>query len=92
VGAADARPGLNLLALSYRIVITIFGGYVAARLAPGNPMRHALILGIVGTVAAILGAVVAIPMNLGPSWYPILLAVTGLPCTLLGGWVFTRTA
>jgi hypothetical protein len=33
--------GLNLLGLSYRIVYAIVGSYIAARLAPRNPMRHA---------------------------------------------------
>lgn len=78
-------PGLNLLALAYRIVYTIVGGYIAARLAPRNPMRHALVLGLVGTLAGLAGAITAIPMDLGPAWYPIALVVTGLPCTLLGG-------
>jgi hypothetical protein len=35
-------PGLNLLALSYRIVYTVLGGYITARFAPRNPMRNAV--------------------------------------------------
>ena len=34
------EPGLNLLALSYRIIYTVVGGFITARLAPRNPMRH----------------------------------------------------
>jgi hypothetical protein len=79
-------PGQNLLALTYRIVYTILGGYIAARLAPYAPMRHALALGIVGFVMATAGAIVTITQyDLGPDWYPIALAVTALPCTWLGG-------
>jgi hypothetical protein len=78
-------PRLNLLALSYRIVYGILGGYITAKLAPRNPMRHALILGSIGLVISTAGAIAAIPMNLGPSWYPILLALTALPCAWLGG-------
>jgi hypothetical protein len=48
--------GLCLLALSYRIVYTILGSYIAAKYAPRNPMRHALILGAVGTVIGTAGA------------------------------------
>jgi hypothetical protein len=48
------QPGLNALALSYRIVFTIFGSYLAARIAPRNPMRHALILGFIGLVLGLL--------------------------------------
>ena len=61
-------PGLCLLALSYRIVYTVLGSYIAARYSPYNPMSHALILGVVGTVLGGAGAVATIPMHLGPAW------------------------
>jgi surface polysaccharide O-acyltransferase-like enzyme len=77
--------GDNLLALAYRIVYAVIGSYIAARLAPHSPMRHALALGIIGLVLSIIGAVAAINMNLGPSWYPIALVLTALPCAWLGG-------
>jgi hypothetical protein len=83
-------PGLNLLALSYRIVYTVIGGYITAKLAPRNPMRHALILGAIGTLVGAAGAIATIPMNLGPSWYPILLALSGLPFSWLGGVLHRR--
>jgi len=79
------EPGLNALALSYRIVITIAGAYLTAKLAPRNPMRHALVLGVIGTLAAIGGAIAFIPKQMGPNWYPIAIAVTGLPCCWIGG-------
>jgi len=84
-------PGLNLLALAYRCIYTVVGGYIAARLAPHAPMRHAVALGIVGLALGTAGAIVTITKyNLGPDWYPIALAVTALPCTWLGG-VLHRT-
>ena len=79
------QPGLNVLALSYRIVFTIFGSYLAARIAPRNPMRHAMILGLIGTAFGTAGAVATIPMHLGPAWYPIAIAATALPCAWIGG-------
>jgi hypothetical protein len=82
--------GLNALALSYRIVYGVIGGYIAARLAPRNPMRHALIVGAIGFVLSTVGAVTAIPMNLGPAWYPITLALTALPCAWFGGLLAER--
>ena len=82
------EPGLNALALSYRIVITIDGAYITAKLAPRNPMRHALVLGVIGTIAAIGGAIAFIPKHFGPNWYPIAIAVTGLPCCWLGGLLY----
>jgi hypothetical protein len=78
-------PGLNALALSYRIVIDIFGCWLAARLAPRRPMKHALILGGIGLVLSILGVVGAMSANLGPLWYPIALVVSCLPCAWIGG-------
>jgi hypothetical protein len=80
------EPGLNALALSYRLIYGVLGGYIAARLAPGAPMHHVVVLGAIGLVMATAGAVVALRMaDLGPAWYPIALAVTAFPCTWLGG-------
>jgi hypothetical protein len=81
--------GLVLLALSYRLVYTVVGGYITARLAPQNPTRHALILGAVGTLVATVLAIATIPLHLGPNWYPIALVVTALPCTWLGGALYS---
>ena len=79
-------PWLNTLALSYRIVFTISGGYLTAWLAPHAPMRHAVILGLIGTAFGAAGAIAAISIaNLGPNWYPIALALSGFPCVWLGG-------
>ena len=78
-------PGLNLLALSYRMVYGVLGSYIAAALAPRNPMRHALILGFIGLPLSVLGVIAALKMNLGPVWYPVALMVTTLPCAWLGG-------
>jgi hypothetical protein len=83
-------PGLNLLALSYRIVYAIAGSYIAARLAPRSPMRHALLLGVIGLVLSAVGAIGAISMSLGPAWYPIALVVTALPCAWLGGRLYLK--
>lgn len=83
-------PGLCLLALTYRCVYAVAGSYIAARLAPRAPMRHALALGVVGLVLSTAGAIATIPMKLGPAWYPIALVVTALPCAWLGGALYRR--
>ncbi|MGE0104946.1 MAG: hypothetical protein AB7H86_22235 [Blastocatellales bacterium] len=75
----------NLLALGYRTVYAIFGSYIVARLAPRNPMKHALISGAIGMVLSLLGVMAAMQMNLGPMWYPVALVITALPCAWLGG-------
>lgn len=78
------------LALAYRTAFTVLGGYVAARLAPAHGLRLAIILGIVGTVAAAAGAIAM--WTVGHNWYAIALAVLALPSTALGGWLFTRAS
>ena len=84
-GQPMREPGLNLLALAYRTVYGVAGGYIAARLAPHNPIRHAVVLGVVGLILSLAGAIATIPMDLGPAWYPIALALTALPGSWLGG-------
>jgi hypothetical protein len=79
------EPSLNLLALSYRIVYTVLGMYITAKYAPYSPMRHVWVGGIIGLVLGIVGVIAAIPLNLGPIWYPIGIALTALPCAWLGG-------
>ena len=76
---------LNLLALSYRMTYDTFGSYLAARLAPRNPMRHALILGAIGLVPSVAGVIAATKIELGPIWYPVALAVSVMPTAWLGG-------
>jgi hypothetical protein len=84
-GQSMYDAGLCLLALSYRIVYTVAGSYIAARYAPHAPMGHALALGVVGSIVGAAGAIATIPMHLGPAWYAIAIAATALPCAWLGG-------
>ena len=80
---------LFLLATAYRIVFTIAGGYIAARLAPRSPMRHALAVGIIGLAAGLAGAVMMWNKlgegGLGPKWYSIAVFTIALPCAWAGG-------
>ena len=77
-------PSMLAVALVYRCIFTVVGGYVTARLAPDRPMRHAIILGSVGIAAGTIGVVYA--WDVSPEhWYPIALVITALPCTWLGG-------
>lgn len=75
----------NLLALVYRCVYTVIGGYVTAGLSPRNPMRHVWVLAGIGFAAGLAGAIATIPMDLGPAWFPIALVIAAVPCTWLGG-------
>ena len=94
-GEPMPQPGLNLLALSYRVVITIGAAWLTARLAPhrsaASDWRHVWVFGGIGLVLGTIGAITMIPKNFGPAWYPILLAASSLPCAWLGGKLAIRT-
>lgn len=79
--------GLFMVATGYRIIYSILGSYLAARLAPNRPMWHAMVLGIVGFVVSIAGAAATWNRQppLGPHWYPIAVALVALPCAWIGG-------
>lgn len=97
---ADVFPAANqplndslaLLATSYRALITVLGAALTAWLAPGKPMKHALILGVIGTLLAIAGIFATWNLGLGPRWYPIALAVLAIPQCWAGGWLYQRMA
>ena len=80
------EPSLNLLALSYRTVYAIVGGYITAKLAPHAPMRHVKVVAVLGLIAGTAGAIAAISLaDFGPDWYPIALAATAFHTVWIGG-------
>ena len=83
-----------LLALAYRLVFGIAGGWLTARLSPGRPIRHAVVLGAIGTLIGALGAAATWNQGpeFGPKWYAIAVAATALPCTWVGARMNRRTA
>jgi uncharacterized membrane protein len=74
---------LFLVALAYRIVYGVLGCYIAARLAPDHPMRHAVALGVVGVVLSTAGAVAM--WEAGPAWYSLAVIGISIPCAWVGG-------
>lgn len=87
LGEERLADHLLALATAYRLVFSVMGSYVAAWLAPDHPMRHALVLGIVGTVVSVTGA--AATWDAGPAfepkWYPLALVAIALPSAWGGG-------
>jgi peptidoglycan/LPS O-acetylase OafA/YrhL len=86
--ARDGRPmsdGLFACAAVYRTLFGVLGCYLTARLAPDRPQRHALILGAIGTLLALLGAIATwnAGPQFGPHWYPLSLVLTAMPAALL---------
>ena len=76
-----------ILATAYRLVFSIAGSYIIARLAPDQPMQHALVGGAIGFIVSIIGAVATWNSGpaFGPHWYPVALIITALPCAWVGG-------
>lgn len=76
-----------LLATTYRTVYGVAGAYITARLAPNRPMGHALVLGVLGFVVSIVGAVATWNRqpSLGPHWYPVALVLLAIPTAWVGG-------
>jgi hypothetical protein len=74
---------LIVVIVLYRTVFNAFGCYLAARLAPQNPMKHAMILGSIGVVLTVVGLIAM--WDIPPRWYPVSLIVLTLPAAWLGG-------
>ena len=80
--------GFLAIALAYRTLYTILGGYVTALLAPQNAMKHVWVLAIFGQIGGIMGVIGG--WNLSVHWYPIALAILAIPSVWLGGWLKMR--
>jgi hypothetical protein len=86
--AYDERGGTSniailLVSMLYSAVYGLVGCYVAARLAPSKPMKHALILGLIGVVAA--GAANMALWGHVPAWWAITNWLLVMPLAWLGG-------
>jgi hypothetical protein len=78
-----------VLAIVYRSIYMLVGGYVTATLAPNRPMGHAIALGIVGIALGIAAAIAT--WGITPAWFSISLVILALPCVWLGGKLKTRS-
>jgi hypothetical protein len=84
------NDALATLATAYRVIISVAGAWLTARLAPGRPMTHAMALGVVGVVLGLVGLIMTWNLGLGPRWYPVALVVLAIPQCWLGGWLYER--
>lgn len=80
---AENPVWLIVIIVLYRTIFNTFGCYLTARLAPNKPMKHAIILGIIGVVLTIVGLIAM--WDIPPRWYPISLIILTLPAAWLGG-------
>lgn len=79
--------GLFVWATVYRSIWSILGSYLTARLAPNNPMAHAMAGAVIGIALSAVGAAATWNKGaeFGPHWYPIALIILVLPCAWIGG-------
>ena len=84
--------GLFAWATVYRVVFSIIGCYVTARLAPNRPLTHALWLGVLGVVISFVATVVTWNKGpaFGPHWYPIALVLVSIPCAWVGAMLYEK--
>jgi len=80
----DGNPTwLIMLVVAYRTIFNIAGAYLTARLAPFKPMKHIIILGMIGLVFSVAGTIVM--WQIPPHWYSISLDLLAFPSAWLGG-------
>jgi len=84
--------GLFAWATTYRVIASIIGCYVTARLAPSRPMTHALYLGVLGVRVSAVATVATWNKGpaFGPHWYPIALVLVSIPCAWIGGKIYEK--
>jgi hypothetical protein len=79
---------LFLIAVVYRMATGIFGCFIAAKLAPYYPMRHAMALAGFAFIMSAIG--VYVMWDKGPAWYSILIVAITLPCGWIGGKLYEK--
>lgn len=74
------------LVVVYRSLFSTAGAYVTASLAPRNPLRLAMIGGVIGFIVSVTGAIVM--WDTPPRWYSLALVGTALPSAWLGAKIY----
>jgi hypothetical protein len=85
-----AAPEFIISATAHGTFFTALGGYVAARLAPADPLRHAVIVGLLSLIVALL---LTISPGEGPRavwWVDALGFLLAVPAAAAGGWLGGR--
>ncbi|MBI5083164.1 MAG: hypothetical protein HZB13_00995 [Acidobacteria bacterium] len=78
------------VAVVYRTVFSVCGGFIAGRLAPRDPMKPVLVLAVVGALIGVVGVVTGWDLPGYPHWYAIALAALTFPSVWCGGKLVSR--
>ncbi len=81
-------PVALLIMLAYVFVFATLGCYITGRLAPNRPLRHAMILGVLGLVFNVVGTIRL--WHTAPAWYHVAALLMVLPAAYLGGFIAER--
>jgi hypothetical protein len=81
----EYTSGLLCIALIYRTIFAVLGGFVVAKLAPFRPMNHIIVLAVTGTLIGIAGVITGWDQAGYPHWYSITLTVLTFPAIWYGG-------
>ena len=81
-GRVDS-PAVLALVIAYVGLFAITGCYVTGMLAPSRPLRHALILGLLGLAFNVAGT--AAMWGTAPAWYHVVSLALVMPYAYIGG-------
>lgn len=84
IEAVTQTPSFLFASLIYGTATTVFGGFVAARLARSHPYFNAL---AVGTLGIVLGLLLG---GDSPFWFEALAFVVSIPAAVAGGQIALR--
>ena len=88
VGGRTDSVMVLVLVLLYVGFYATFGCWLAARLAPNRPMRHAIVLGLLGLAFNVMGTIAA--WDTAPRWYHLTALVLVMLWAWLGGHIRER--
>ena len=90
--AARNQPGMLAAKLVYNTLAALLGGYLTAKIAGSEEMKHAALAAAVQTTALIWGFTVSEYAEFTPLWTRIALVLLTGPAMLAGGWVRAQAA
>lgn len=83
-GKVESVP-LMLFMMSYSLLFSVLGGYVAALIARRKEMQHAFVLGVLQLAMGIAATVRF--FDTAPLWWHLTFLTLLIPANLAGGWL-----
>lgn len=77
-----------LVVIIYRFIFNVVGCYLTAKLAPSNPLKHCLIIGIIGTVLSLAASIAM--WNEAVPFYNISVILMSIPSAYVGAKLYFK--